>query len=378
MPLALGIIALLVGVAALLPWLVERVVARLGAGAVAWQLAVRRLQLDPGGAVARRQRDRGRGGGRDRAADGLLRRAGALPGGDGRGPEPRAARASIRDAPTSARTSARRAAAGGARRPLGHRRVTEYDGLRSTSARARRCASWRRSATCAPGDTFATASPDAAGADASVARARGPGRRACATASSRREAPAARPDRGCTRSCAPTRPRTRRVRNAAAELDPLLDGQPGRADRDRRAVRAHAPRDVRGRDDRDGADRLQPAADRARAAARAAPAAGRAGRVRHAPLARCRGRCCGSRRCRSALGLAVAVATGIGLGAILLAVIDTGVRVAWLDVLGDGGRRRRGGRARHRGEPAGPVPHDATGRAANGVICSSGRVYCFL
>ena len=50
MQLALGIIALLVGVAALLPWVVERVVARLGAGAVAWQLAVRRLQLDPGGA----------------------------------------------------------------------------------------------------------------------------------------------------------------------------------------------------------------------------------------------------------------------------------------------------------------------------------------
>ena len=50
LPLAVGIIALLVGVAALLPWLVERVVARLGAGAVAWRLAVRRLQLDPGGA----------------------------------------------------------------------------------------------------------------------------------------------------------------------------------------------------------------------------------------------------------------------------------------------------------------------------------------
>ena len=46
---ALGTIALLVGVAALLPWVVERVVARLGAGRVAWQLAVRRLQLDPGG-----------------------------------------------------------------------------------------------------------------------------------------------------------------------------------------------------------------------------------------------------------------------------------------------------------------------------------------
>ncbi|WP_064750540.1 FtsX-like permease family protein [Solirubrobacter soli] len=46
---AVGVIALLVGVAALLPWVVERVVARLGGGKVAWQLAVRRLQLDPGG-----------------------------------------------------------------------------------------------------------------------------------------------------------------------------------------------------------------------------------------------------------------------------------------------------------------------------------------
>jgi hypothetical protein len=46
---ALGVIALLVGVAALLPWVVERAVARLGAGRVAWLLAVRRLQLDPGG-----------------------------------------------------------------------------------------------------------------------------------------------------------------------------------------------------------------------------------------------------------------------------------------------------------------------------------------
>lgn len=46
---ALGVIALLVGVAALLPWVVERVVARLGGGPIAWLLAVRRLQLDPGG-----------------------------------------------------------------------------------------------------------------------------------------------------------------------------------------------------------------------------------------------------------------------------------------------------------------------------------------
>ncbi len=46
---AIGVIALLIGVAALLPWVVERVVGRLGAGKVAWQLAVRRIQLDPGG-----------------------------------------------------------------------------------------------------------------------------------------------------------------------------------------------------------------------------------------------------------------------------------------------------------------------------------------
>jgi hypothetical protein len=35
-----------------------------------------------------------------------------------------------------------------------------------------------------------------------------------------------------------------------------------------------------------------------------------------------------------ALGLLVAVATGIGLGAVLLAVINIGVHVAWVDVLG--------------------------------------------
>ncbi|MFY1693487.1 FtsX-like permease family protein [Plantactinospora sp. WMMB782] len=41
-----GVVLLLVGVAALLPWLVESVVRRLRGGGVAWQLAVRRLQLD--------------------------------------------------------------------------------------------------------------------------------------------------------------------------------------------------------------------------------------------------------------------------------------------------------------------------------------------
>lgn len=46
-----GVLLLLVGVTALLPWVVETVVARLGAGPVAWQLAVRRLQLSSGTAA---------------------------------------------------------------------------------------------------------------------------------------------------------------------------------------------------------------------------------------------------------------------------------------------------------------------------------------
>ncbi|MER7477033.1 FtsX-like permease family protein [Streptomyces sp. NPDC126510] len=46
-----GVMLLLVGVTALLPWVVESVVARLGSGGVAWQLAVRRLQLSSGAAA---------------------------------------------------------------------------------------------------------------------------------------------------------------------------------------------------------------------------------------------------------------------------------------------------------------------------------------
>ncbi|MFI6339773.1 ABC transporter permease [Streptomyces sp. NPDC050535] len=46
-----GVILLLIGVTALLPWIVEAVVARLGSGGVAWQLAVRRLQLSSGTAA---------------------------------------------------------------------------------------------------------------------------------------------------------------------------------------------------------------------------------------------------------------------------------------------------------------------------------------
>ncbi|MGW2212004.1 FtsX-like permease family protein [Streptomyces sp. NPDC001781] len=46
-----GVLLLLVGVTALLPWLVERAVARLDPGPLSWQLAVRRLQLSSGTAA---------------------------------------------------------------------------------------------------------------------------------------------------------------------------------------------------------------------------------------------------------------------------------------------------------------------------------------
>ncbi|MFF4587103.1 ABC transporter permease [Streptomyces sp. NPDC001388] len=46
-----GVLLLLVGVTALLPWLVEKVVGRLGPGGISWQLAVRRLQLSSGTAA---------------------------------------------------------------------------------------------------------------------------------------------------------------------------------------------------------------------------------------------------------------------------------------------------------------------------------------
>ncbi|WP_327224780.1 multiubiquitin domain-containing protein [Streptomyces platensis] len=49
--LAAGAMLLLLGVAALLPWLVDAVVGRLHGGPVSWQLAVRRLQLNSGSAT---------------------------------------------------------------------------------------------------------------------------------------------------------------------------------------------------------------------------------------------------------------------------------------------------------------------------------------
>ncbi|NJC69730.1 ABC transporter permease [Planosporangium thailandense] len=46
-----GAVLLLISVAVILPWLIEAVVRRLGGGGVAWQLAVRRLQLSSGTAA---------------------------------------------------------------------------------------------------------------------------------------------------------------------------------------------------------------------------------------------------------------------------------------------------------------------------------------
>ncbi|SDS50059.1 ABC transporter permease [Actinoplanes derwentensis] len=46
-----GVALLLIGLALLLPWLVEATVDRLGGGSLAWELAIRRLQFDSGTAV---------------------------------------------------------------------------------------------------------------------------------------------------------------------------------------------------------------------------------------------------------------------------------------------------------------------------------------
>ncbi|MEU8463741.1 FtsX-like permease family protein [Streptomyces sp. NPDC029003] len=46
-----GVVLLLIGITALLPWLLERLVGAISGGPVSWQLAVRRLQVDSGGAA---------------------------------------------------------------------------------------------------------------------------------------------------------------------------------------------------------------------------------------------------------------------------------------------------------------------------------------
>ncbi|GAA3430800.1 FtsX-like permease family protein [Kutzneria kofuensis] len=51
LPVMAGIVLLLCSVPLVLPWIVERVVSKLGGGSPAWQLAIRRLQLDSGTAA---------------------------------------------------------------------------------------------------------------------------------------------------------------------------------------------------------------------------------------------------------------------------------------------------------------------------------------
>ncbi|WP_432828687.1 FtsX-like permease family protein [Dactylosporangium sp. CA-092794] len=46
-----GVILLLIGVSTMLPWIFDRIVARLGGGSLSWQLALRRLQLSGDSAV---------------------------------------------------------------------------------------------------------------------------------------------------------------------------------------------------------------------------------------------------------------------------------------------------------------------------------------
>ena len=321
--LALGIIALLVGVAALLPWLVERVVARLGAGAVAWQLAVRRLQLDPGGAA--------------RAVSGIaVAVAGAIAlqmvfhGAQARfqedtGADPdRAQLVLIRDAPSvPAEALAERL-----RQVEGVRAVTastEYDG----SVYVGPCPALRELAEirdCADGDTFATSPRPGATVVAEREDPGGAYRDGVFTT----RAPAADPI--STYAFVRADPAAyEAVRNAAAELDPLIAvSQVERIATDaqftllRRAMFAGATI-VMGLI---GFSLLLTALEQLRERRRLLAVLVAFG-TRRSTLS-------WSLLWQSAvpvaLGLVVALTTGIGLGAILLAVIDTGIRVAWLDV----------------------------------------------
>lgn len=331
--LALGIIALLVGVAALLPWLVERVVARLGAGAVAWQLAVRRLQLDPGGAA--------------RAVSGIaVAVAGAIAlqmvfhGAQARfqeetGADPeRAQLVLIRDAPQlpAVALAARLRDVDGVRAVTA---VTEYDGAVYVGS----CPALRELAeirACAPGDTFRT--EGAAGDPASPY--------AAAPVVPERQDPGGAYRDGVFTTRAPAGDPVATyafvradlsaydaVRNAAAELDPLMTvSQVERIATDsqfalmRRAMFAGATLVMI----LIGFSLLLTALEQLRERRRLLAVLVAFG-TRRSTLS-------WSLLWQSAvpvaLGLLVAVATGIGLGAILLSLLDTGIRVAWLDVIG--------------------------------------------
>lgn len=309
MLLTLGIIALLVGVAALLPWLVERAVARLGNGAVAWQLAVRRLQLDPGGA--------------SRAVSGIaVAVAGAIAlqmvfnGAQARfqeetGADPdRAQLVLIRDTPQlRAKDVVERIAA--VRGVHSVTALTEYDGPVYVGS----CASLRAlTGSC---ERVKRSIQDPGGADRDGVYTTQPPRT---------------PARGLYAFVRADLDAYDAVRNAAAELDPLLDvNQVERIATDaqftllRRAMLAGATIVMA----LIGFSLLLTALEQLRERRRLLAVLVAFG-TRRSTLS-------WSLLWQSAvpigLGLAVAVATGIGLGAILLAVVDVGIRIAWLDVL---------------------------------------------
>ena len=318
-----GIIAVLIGVAVLLPWLVERTVARLGAGAVAWQLAVRRLQLDPGGAA--------------RAVSGIaVAVAGAIAlqmvfyGAQARfqeetGANPDRAQFELFRGDPQVRAQdvvARIEAVDGVRSVIA---VTEY----SDSTYVGPCAALRELAEirdCAPGDTFAT-SPTAG---ATVVRGREDPAGALRDGVFTTEAPAGEPT--ALYAFVRADPSVdEAVRNATADLDPLISVNPvERIATDaqfallRRAMFAGATLVMV----LIGFSLLLTALEQLRERRRLLAVLVAFG-TRRSTLS-------WSLLWQSAvpvgLGLVVALATGIGLGAILLAVIDTGIRVAWLDV----------------------------------------------
>lgn len=325
MQLAVGIIAVLIGVAALLPWLVERVVARLGAGTVAWQLAVRRLQLDPGGA--------------SRAVSGIaVAVAGAIAlqmvfvGAEAlyeketNADLTRAQLVVLRDAPAvdAQVVVDRLEAVRGVRSALA---VTEYEGPVYVGS----CAALREVAAirdCAPGETFATEATPGATVVAAREDPSGTSRSGVFTT----EPPPGDPVALFTMVQADASAHEA-VRSAAAEIDPLLGVDAirssvvaGQFDLIRRAMFAGATLVLA----LIGFSLLLTALEQLRERRRLLAVLVAFG-TRRSTLS-------WSLLWQSAvpvgLGLAVAALTGIGLGAILLAVIDTGIRVAWLDVLG--------------------------------------------
>ncbi|WP_051831724.1 ABC transporter permease [Streptomyces violens] len=172
--LALGAALLLLGVTALLPWLVEAVVARLRGGPVPWQLAVRRLQLNSGaaqravggitvavaGAIAIHMVFTTYQAGYAQAYEESARRPVIqLSGGTSDGQGTRDALATLRRAPgvTWAHGTVRASAA-----PAGDRGTRDPDGYRSVRTAmvtVGDCAELRRKArigSCRDGDVFVT------------------------------------------------------------------------------------------------------------------------------------------------------------------------------------------------------------------------------